>query len=361
LVPIFNEQQDWFSGHIPKWDTMIQFVRRPDTRVLEIGSWERRSAVYLLSKLVTDHEDSELVCIDHFDLLQSSAGKQRYSTIKQNLALVRAHNWRIVCDFSVNALMGLSKEEASRKSHQQGFDWIYIDGSHESDDTLLDAELAWRLARMNAIFIFDDYTWDREPVDSIHHPRRGIDAFLSLHHGQYEILHSSYQVILRKLVPMRLGFNPVSSISSIQDVNIVMEYSINIAITVDDTYAMPTAVCLQSLFDHNRSRMTVYILDLGLTAGSKTCIDEIAAKYSQVTMCYLSLPNESLAEQYGPTWAKIDLIGVVPTERVLYLDVDTLVRRDLQHLWDTSLSGNKLAAAPDVGFPFGPKGLGNPR
>jgi len=134
-----------------------------------------------------------------------------------------------------------------------------------------------------------------------------------------------------------------------------MEHSMNIAITIDDTYAMPAAVCLQSLFNHNQARMTVYIVDLGLSAGSKKCIDEIAVEHPQVTMRYENLPSESLAKQYGPTWAKIDIIGIVPSQRVLYLDANTIIRSNLQQLWDTDLAGNKIAAAPDVGFPFGPE------
>ena len=55
-----------------------------------------------------------------------------------------------------------------------GFDFVYIDGSHEADDTFLDAELAWRLTRLGGLIILDDYRWDKEPVSSMHHPARGL-------------------------------------------------------------------------------------------------------------------------------------------------------------------------------------------
>ena len=38
--------------------------------------------------------------------------------------------------------------------------------------------------------------------------------------------------------------------------------------------------------------------------------------------------------------------------RVLYVDADVLVRKDLKDLWDTDLCGKPIAAAPDVGFPM---------
>ncbi len=69
---------------------------------------------------------------------------------------------------------------------------------------MLDGEL-------DAIITFDDYYWDKEPEDSVHHPKRGIDAFLRLHQDEYAKRLSDeveYQVILRKLTDMRIGFLP---------------------------------------------------------------------------------------------------------------------------------------------------------
>ncbi len=44
---------------------------------------------------------------------------------------------------------------------KQEWDMIYMDASHKSDDTLLDAMLAWKGLRKSGLLIFDDYvkTW----------------------------------------------------------------------------------------------------------------------------------------------------------------------------------------------------------
>jgi predicted O-methyltransferase YrrM len=133
------------------------------------------------------------------------AGRERYDKVLHNFSLT-GKPFRIMDEFSVPALITLLQEEMSAQS--PGFDWIYIDGSHEADDTFLDGELAWRLGKKGAIVIFDDYHWDKEPEDNIHHPKRGIDAFMSLHRGEYECLSSpsDYQMILRKSSEMRIGF-----------------------------------------------------------------------------------------------------------------------------------------------------------
>ena len=47
------------------------------------------------------------------------------------------------------------------------------------------------------------------------------------------------------------------------------------------------------------------------------------------------------------------MIEILPVERILYLDADTLVRKSLKTLWDVDLGGKCLAAAPDIGFPMG--------
>ena len=122
--------------------------------------------------------DSLLVCIDHFDLLRTVAGRERHAKVVHNLTLTGSP-FRILDEFSIPGLMTILNEEALA-DQDGGFDFVYIDGSHEANDTFLDAELAWRLTRPGGSIILDDYRWDREPASSMHHPTRGIDAFITL-------------------------------------------------------------------------------------------------------------------------------------------------------------------------------------
>ncbi|KAG1730864.1 methyltransferase domain-containing protein [Suillus paluster] len=201
----FTPTQSWFAINIPYWKSLFPLVASGEPRVLEIGSWEGRSAVFLLTTLCAQR--GEIVCIDHVDLMHTHEGRERHRKLTQNLART-GRPFRMLPQFSVPALYALLKEEML-KDAGAGFDWIYVDGSHRADDTLLDAELAWRLAREGCIFIFDDYNWPEQPVESIEHPRRGIDAFLALHAGEYERLSENpeqYQVVLKKTCKMRIGF-----------------------------------------------------------------------------------------------------------------------------------------------------------
>lgn len=350
----FTSTQDWFSFNKPAWQNLFHLVLSKAPRVLEIGSWEGRSAVFLLTTLCAT--SGEIVCIDHFDLMGTAEGRERYRKLTHNLALT-GRPARVLPQFSVPALYTLLQEEMN-KDHEAGFDWIYIDGSHRADDTLLDAELAWRLARPSCIFIFDDYNWSEQPFDSPHHPRRGIDAFLAVHKGEYERLSTNpeqYQMVLQKKIPMRIGFllKPASD-TELYD---AFEYGINIALTVDSAYAMAATVTLRSIAEHVQGRIMLYIVDCGIHAEDKRKFEASLSMRPNITLLFIALPPNSLTSNMGTVWAKIDMMKCLPVQRVLYLDADILVRRDLRELWNTDPSGRSIAAAPDVGCPMGHPGI----
>ena len=63
--------------------------------------------------------------------------------------------------------------------------------------------------------LFDDYEWParsgvcpHNPPSKNHpnHPKRGIDAFLSVAREECEVLHQGYQVLVRKTAPQSFGF-----------------------------------------------------------------------------------------------------------------------------------------------------------
>ncbi|KAG8888582.1 hypothetical protein FRB98_007346 [Tulasnella sp. 332] len=338
----FTSTQDWFSGHIPTWKTLIPLVSSPAPRALEIGSWEGRSAVFLLEHLCS--KAGSIVCIDHFDLMKTPEGRERHDKVMHNLTAT-GRPFRILDNFSVPALFTVLNEEIS--SPEPGFDWIYIDESHDADDTFLDGELAWRLARNGAI--------KNEPETSRHHPKRGVDGFLALHVGEYELLsglkEGEYQLIIRKTTEMRIGF--ISKDSAKGDLSKALGYGMNVALTIDTSYAVPAAVVIYGLLRFNPGRITIYIVDCGLSDGDKQKLRYSIRDRTDVTVVFLALPKDSLSESLGPVWSKIDMMKVVPVERVLYLDADILIRGNLDELWNVDLEDKPLAAVVDIGHPLG--------
>ncbi|KAF9020737.1 nucleotide-diphospho-sugar transferase [Hymenopellis radicata] len=358
----FTPTQDWFSGNIDSWRLLFQHLQTPEPRILEIGSWEGRSAVFLLTELCQN--GGSLTAIDHFDLMQTADGRAREEKLRHNLQLT-GRPFRVIGSFSVPALMLLLEEEMS--AAEPGFDWVYIDGSHRADDTLLDGELVWRLAREGAVVIFDDYHWPTEEEGGMEHPRRGIDAFLHLHEGEFERLsdEENYQLVLRKLTPMRIGFLTQQAVGQGTVEETIaggFEYGMNLALAVDDKYAMPAAVAISSAIKHIQGRCTIYIYDCGLSEAEREKLDHSVERAAEgkggITHKFLKQDKEDLSFALGPVWAKLDLLKRLPVERALYLDADVLIRENFTSLWREDLGGRSIGAVRDAGFPDGHEGIG---
>ncbi|KIY69658.1 glycosyltransferase family 8 protein [Cylindrobasidium torrendii FP15055 ss-10] len=344
----FTDTQDWFSGHIESWRALFPMLAGIDhPRILEIGTWEGRSAVFLLNEL-----DGEIVTIDHFDSMESPQGRARSAKVHHNLALT-GKPYCIIQEFSVPGLMSVLVDEMSKED--PGFDWVYIDGSHRADDTVLDGELAWRLAREGAIVVFDDYRWDKEEPGGIEHPKRGINAFLALHQGEYDVLSKpgDYQYIIRKTVKMRIGFLVTGHSTELAKQD-AFGYGVNLAFAADASYAMPLAVALRSALKNISGRCTAYIYDCGISDSARESLRTLTRDASaSATIVFMEPTEASLSSKGGPAWAKVDMIKALPVERALYLDADTLVRGDINTLWNTDMGGKPVGAVRDTAFQNG--------
>ncbi len=193
---------DWFTQNIPSWTRHLAHLKdRPNVRALEVGSWEGRSACWLLQNILT-HPTARLTCIDVFESggAYTTEISRCFTPLPPDLDIEKRfdRNIRIVGgEVRTLKLKGRS-EELLRTLPLHHFDLVYIDGSHMASSTLTDAVLAWGTLRIGSILIFDDYGWN--PDDSPERsPKLAIDAFLAVFAGQYDILEHGWQVILRKL------------------------------------------------------------------------------------------------------------------------------------------------------------------
>lgn len=174
---------DYVSSFGEDWTrALAPMAGQPGVRLLEIGSFEGRSAVWFLKHVLTD-ESSELVCVDIFSLPGLEA------RFDHNIRLADRHG-------QVRKLKGKSADVLA-KLEAASFDAIYVDGGHDAATVLLDAVLAWRLLKPGGVLIFDDYLWEPErPLSE--RPQLAIDLFRETTGDALEILHAGYQVIGRK-------------------------------------------------------------------------------------------------------------------------------------------------------------------
>lgn len=201
MKPSFTS--DWFSQHIPLWESLLGPWRgKPDLHFLEVGSYEGRSACWLLKNILT-HASARLTCIDLFavgdDLLEISDRMQLHIAPSFDIGAAFDRNMHALnAEQKVIKLKGNSRE-LLRTLPLCSFDCIYIDGSHTSKSSLLDGMQSLDLLKAGGIIIFDDYAWNCFPESPLKNPKKGIDALLAFFGDELEVIHRDYQLIVRKI------------------------------------------------------------------------------------------------------------------------------------------------------------------
>ena len=180
--------QDWFSHNIPGMQSVVNQI--PEIKkVLEIGSFEGRSACWFLEEVLDD--SGKLCCVDNFGgslehtQFDFNEVKRKFLTNTSQVKKPNQH-LHLVEKSSTVALADLIVHNAT-------FDFIYIDGSHTSPDTLTDACMAFQLLKKGGGMVFDDYLWEMH-TGIIRSPKAAIDMFVMLFSEQCRVVLNGYQV-----------------------------------------------------------------------------------------------------------------------------------------------------------------------
>ncbi|CAL8968264.1 hypothetical protein RHODGE_RHODGE_03721 [Rhodoplanes serenus] len=191
---------DWTSANIEVWQRHLASWRDRDCRILEIGSWEGRSALIFLALLPR----GRITCVESF------TGSIEHQGDPNLVGLEERFDANLTDEADrVEKMRGRSVPLLDRLVQEgRRFDVIYVDGSHRRDDVLVDAVLSWQLLADGGVMIFDDYLWDADDGLSAGNPgadvpKHAIDAFLALNAGAYTLLHRGYQVLIRRDAQVR--------------------------------------------------------------------------------------------------------------------------------------------------------------
>jgi len=188
---------DWTSNNFPVWTRVLAPLADQPLRILEIGSYEGRSAIFFLNFL----RRSAIVCVDvwHPSVLEPDLVRlmphvldeypRAEGRFDRNMAAFADRVTKIKAR-SDDALadLGIGSER---------FDLIYIDGEHRRRAVYRDCMLSWPLLKSGGMMVIDDYGFDLVLADELR-PKQGVDAFLAAMAGQFDVVHLAYQVIIRK-------------------------------------------------------------------------------------------------------------------------------------------------------------------
>jgi lipopolysaccharide biosynthesis glycosyltransferase len=129
----------------------------------------------------------------------------------------------------------------------------------------------------------------------------------------------------------------------------------------DDGYAMPLAVTIRSLIDHlgKERRVRLFVLDGGLSPSSRERLlkswhdSRLAVEWIKPDL-RLVADLKTNGHISASAYLRLLMPEVLPSNitRVIYLDADVLVQRDIGDLWDVPMQGYAALAGQDFAAPW---------
>ena len=156
--------------------------------MLEIGSYEGRSAVFFLNLF----SNSTITCVDTWDggaeeqkFLNSKIIEKNFDTnLKKYSELNRLKKFKTTSnDFF--------------KNNKDKFDLIYVDGDHSCKQVYIDINNSWKILNKNGFLILDDYLWWFYK-DLKMNPSTAINSFIKNNYSEFSKIVVWKQIIIQK-------------------------------------------------------------------------------------------------------------------------------------------------------------------
>jgi len=180
--------KQWHTYHIPLWKKHLnQFAHKTDLNYLEIGSYEGKSAIWLLENILT-HPTSRLTCIDPWIDVINFSGENIFTRFSKNIQKY-VDKINIVRNYSSNVLRKYDTVPI--------FDLIYVDGCHTALCALEDMVLSFPLLKPGGLMIIDDYKWNTH-FPQHERPQLAVDTFIKIFTENINVLYKGWQVIIEK-------------------------------------------------------------------------------------------------------------------------------------------------------------------
>ncbi len=162
---------DWCDGHLPAWRELLsEYTGKPDVRMLEVGSYEGRSACWFAENILTG-KDAKILCVDPWRAYSEKPGDEMAEVEARFDANTAAYPQIVKFRGTLPEAFALMSSRGERR-----IDVVYVDGSHAAGDVLVDAVFGWECLRVGGLLMFDDWTWNA-PDGGDDSPKLAISAF----------------------------------------------------------------------------------------------------------------------------------------------------------------------------------------
>ncbi|MDO9245117.1 MAG: class I SAM-dependent methyltransferase [Phenylobacterium sp.] len=212
VIP-YEFSRDWFSGNLPTWRQIVD--KNKPRKILEIGSFEGRSTVWMMEYCsIAVGGDIEIWCADTWGggIEHQKGGRIETDMsdverrFDRNIEIARGVAPHKVDIHKLKTFSNLAMAKLIADGKTEYFDLVYIDGSHQAPDVLMDAVMAFQVLKVGGIMIFDDYLWSMDTPgtqDVLKMPKPAIDAFMNIFQRKMNIFMGAPigQLYTRKINP----------------------------------------------------------------------------------------------------------------------------------------------------------------
>jgi hypothetical protein len=208
-MPYYKYTQTWFSHSEIKYYLGTLLDKSKENHILEIGCYEGLSSVFFADNFI-NNKDSTLTCIDPF--LNIDNNDHRY--LLQN---GEESNF----DYNISRCKNTEKIKVYKTSSDNFFsmaastyNFIYVDGCREPDFIKRDMENSFNVLEKGGIMWmngYDDGSYDGYGGGCDGYGscdgyggcdgaiiKKVMDDFLNKYKGEYDVIHSGYQLAIRR-------------------------------------------------------------------------------------------------------------------------------------------------------------------
>lgn len=133
---------------------------------------------------------------------------------------------------------------------------------------------------------------------------------------------------------------------------------IDIVLASDNNYAQHVAVVAASILSNTKEKVHIHVLSDGISLDKLSLIEQTVNRLSGKISCYDLSAYQCFNDLFTSghiskaAYFRLDIANILPKtiNKVIYLDVDLLVLKDIAELWQFDLEGKPLAAVPDYGI-----------
>lgn len=349
------------------------------------GAWCELTALYWAWK---NDRDSTAIGLMHYRRLLDISGRAKGAAVEENVRFFDTEDWlaevdfeaaMAECDVLVPRLhqMGRTVEANFAHGHNRA-DWDatreIVARDHPDYLESFDAVARSRRVRLGNMAVMKRPIFERYcdwlfdilfKLESAPLDRSGYTAYQSryigfmaerlltvfVHHLQ---VHTK-EVRIREVSILNLSQALVAPYIGAADAP--QPGTVNIAFAADRGFLPHAAVMLRSLCDRiDPSRpVNLFFLSSGIDAAGLHTLEMMLQAYPQVRLHPLDTTGifdggyrSGSRAPSNATYDRFLLFSLLPgVERLLYLDADLIVRRDICDLYDTDLGGAQLGAVPD--------------